>query len=63
MNLENPRPWYTSKTILAQIVGLIAIIVPQSQALIQEYFMEAGSAWVAINLLLRLVTKDKLQIL
>ncbi len=60
------RPWWRSKTILVNIIMAIAMIVgqfnPSIQAMIQEYLGEAGTAWALINIVLRLVTKDKVSI-
>lgn len=60
------KPWWQSKTILAQIlagIGLVAgVWVPSVNSFIQAYFMELGSGWVFINTILRLITKDKVSI-
>lgn len=62
----NAKPWYLSKTILVQILmGLamiMAVFVPAAADFIKQYFAEAGSAWALINIVLRLVTKDKVEI-
>jgi len=58
--------WYQSKTILVQVMAGLAIIVgvfyPVVGEFLAEHFAEAGAAWVAINTILRFVTKDKVQI-
>jgi hypothetical protein len=58
--------WYQSKTIMVQILAGIAIIVgvfvPGVGEFLAEHFAEAGAGWVAINTILRFVTKDKVQI-
>lgn len=60
------KNWYQSKTILVQILGGVALAVaaflPQVGEFIQEHFAETGAAWVAINTVLRFITKDKIQI-
>lgn len=62
----NSKPWYLSKTILANILMGIALIVaqfkPGAQEFVQQYLGVAGSAWAFINIVLRLVTKDKIEI-
>lgn len=60
--MEPSKKWYLSKTVWMQVVALVAVVVPQSQEFLKEYFAEAGAAWAAINFILRLVTKDKLSI-
>lgn len=60
------KPWYSSKTILVNIVMGVALIVaqfnPSAAAFIKDYLGEAGAAWAVINVILRLVTKDKVSI-
>lgn len=60
------KSWYQSKTILVQIVAGLALVIAQFQPeiakLLQENFSEMGMGWIVINLVLRLVTKDKVQI-
>lgn len=61
------KPWYLSKTILVNIVMAIALVVaqfqPQAAEVIKEYLGEAGTAWAIINIILRVVSKDKVSIL
>lgn len=59
---QETKPWYLSKTLWVQVLGIIALIVPASAAFIQEYFAEAGMGWALINMVLRLISKDKLEI-
>ncbi len=58
--------WYTSKTILVQIIAGVAMILAQFQPemakILSENFSEVGMGWVIINIVLRLVTKDKIQL-
>jgi hypothetical protein len=60
------KPFWQSKTILVNILMGIAMIVgqfnPSIQAMIQEYLGEAGTAWALINIVLRLISKDKISI-
>lgn len=60
------KPWYTSKTILVQLLGGVGLIVgvwiPVVGEFIKTYFAELGSGWVFVNTILRLITKDKVQI-
>jgi hypothetical protein len=60
------KPWYMSKTILVNIMMGLAMIVgqfyPSAQAIIMEYLGEAGTAWALINIVLRLITKDRVSI-
>jgi hypothetical protein len=64
--VQQPKPWYLSKTILVQILGGIGLIagawVPAVNSFIQAYFMELGTGWVILNSILRFVTKDKVSI-
>lgn len=60
------KKWYTSKTILVNILMGVAMIVavfsPSASDFIKNYFAEAGTAWALINVVLRLVTKNKVEI-
>jgi hypothetical protein len=57
-----PKPWYQSKTIWVNALGLVAMIVPQSAAFIAEHFSAVGIGWSLINVVLRLITKGKIEI-
>lgn len=60
------KKWYTSKTILVQVLAGLAMILsvfsPPVADFLKVYFAEAGSAWALINIVLRLVTRDKVEI-
>jgi hypothetical protein len=60
------KKWYSSKTILVNLLAGVALMVaqfnPEIAKLIQENFNEAGLGWALVNVILRLVTKDKVQI-
>lgn len=60
------KPWWQSKTILVNILLGVGMVVgqfnPSIQAMIQEYLGEAGTAWALINIVLRLVSRDKISI-
>lgn len=57
-----PKPFYQSKTFWLQVLGVVAIAVPKSRALIGEYFAEVGIGWALVNTILRFVTKGKIEI-
>jgi inactivated superfamily I helicase len=59
---ETSKPWYLSKTLWVQVLAIVAIVVPSSAEFIKEYFSELGMGWALINMILRLVTKDKIEI-
>lgn len=64
--MEQVKPWYLSKTILVNVLMGLAMVVAQFQPVlaagIKEYLGEAGTAWAIINIVLRVVTKDKVSI-
>ena len=60
--MENSKQWYLSKTLWLQVLGIIAIIVPASKEFIAQNLGESAAAWAFINVVLRLISKDKLQI-
>jgi hypothetical protein len=35
---ETSKPWYLSKTLWLQILGIVAVIVPASAGFIAQYF-------------------------
>jgi len=53
---------FKSKTFWLQILGIVAVIVPASAGFIAENLGASGAAWAIINVILRLVTKEKVQI-
>lgn len=59
---ENKKSWYLSKTLWMQALAIVAMIVPASAAFIQEYFSEVGIGWALINMILRLISKDQIEI-
>lgn len=59
---QSAKPFYLSKTLWLQIFGIVAIVVPASAAFIQANLGAAGSIWIVANALLRLISKDKLEI-
>ena len=56
------KPFYLSKTLWLQVLAILVIVVPASGAIVHEYFAETGIAWAIINMVLRLISKDKLEI-
>lgn len=59
---ETKKPWYLSKTLWIQVLGIVALIVPASAEFIKEYFSEVGMGWALVNMVLRLISKDKIEI-
>jgi len=56
------KPIWRSKTLWLQVLAILVIVVPASGAIVHEYFAEAGIGWAIINMVLRLISKDKLEI-
>lgn len=48
-----------SKTFWVNFVALVAMLFPSIQEVVAEHLGETGSAWALINIVLRLVSKDK----
>lgn len=61
-NVQETKPFYLSKTFWMQVLAIVAIILPSSAAFIKEYFSEVGIGWALINMILRLISKDKIEI-
>ncbi len=51
-----------SKTFWVQVLAIVALVVPASAGFIQDHLGMAGGAWAFVNIVLRLVTKDKVVI-
>ena len=51
-----------SKTFWIQVLGIVALVVPSSAGFIAEHLSATGAAWAIINIVVRLVTKDKVTI-
>lgn len=56
------KKWYESKTFWVQVLMLVVMIVPQAQGFVSEYFSEIGMGWALINIVLRLITKGKVEL-
>lgn len=63
--MENVKPWYLSKTILLQLMGVIIVVVGAYNEKIAEFlkvnFSELGIGWAAINVVLRIITKKEIE--
>jgi hypothetical protein len=58
------KPWYLSKTIWVQVLGVVALAlassVPSAAAFISNHFSAVGGGWAIINIILRVITKKEL---
>ena len=63
--MENAKPWYLSKTILLQLMGVIIVVVGAYNEKVAEFlkvnFSELGIGWAAINVVLRIITKKEIE--
>ena len=63
--MENAKPWYLSKTILLQLMGVIIVVVGAYNEKIADFlkvnFSELGIGWAAINVVLRIITKKEIE--
>jgi len=53
---------FKSKTFWLQVLGLVVVLVPSTHAFVEANLSAAGMGWAMINVVLRLITKDKVQI-
>jgi hypothetical protein len=64
--METVKPWWQSKIILVNllmaIAGVIAVFKPEVAAVIKEYSAESSALWAILNIVLRLITKDRVSI-
>ena len=60
------KPFYLSKTFYVNLLAIVALIAgskfPAVDSFIKSYFLELGSGWAVVNMVLRAVSKDKLSI-
>jgi membrane associated rhomboid family serine protease len=54
---------FQSKTFWIQVLALVAVMVPASAGFITEHLGASGAVWALVNVALRLITKDKVQII
>ena len=63
--MENAKPWYLSKTILLQLVGVLVVIIGAYNQNVAEFikvnFSELGIGWAAINVVLRIITNKQIE--
>lgn len=57
-----PKKWYQSKKFYVQLLMLLVMIVPAAQPFVSEYFSEIGMGWALVNIVLRLVSKGKVEL-
>lgn len=61
--MENEvKPIYLSKTLWVQVLAIVAVLIPASQHFIADNLGLSGAAWGFINIVLRLITKNKIEI-
>lgn len=58
----NSKPFYLSKTFLVQLLALVAIVVPKSRDFITNNLGESAAIWAVLNMVLRVISKDKLSL-
>lgn len=56
------KPFWQSKTFWVQILGCVALAVPASHDFILNNLGESGAAWAVINMIVRVISKDKISI-
>lgn len=59
---QDTKPFYLSKTFWLNAVMLVAMAVPAAKGFIEQYFSEVGMGWALINMVLRLVSKERLSL-
>lgn len=62
MQEPQPKPIILSKTVLVQIVALVILTFPQAREFLAPYATEVGGAWAVLNIVLRMITKDRVKI-
>lgn len=56
------KPFYLSKTFWVQALALVAVAVPATREFIQANLGESAAAWGLINMILRVISKEKISI-
>lgn len=66
--MESVKPWYLSKTmilnLLMAVLGVVAVFKPEVAEVVKGYLApeKLAIAWSVINIVLRIVTKDRVSI-
>ena len=60
--MQDTKPFFYSKTFWVQVLALVAVAVPSTREFIQQNLGESAAAWAVINMIVRLITKDKVSI-
>lgn len=59
--MENSKKWYLSKTLWTNLLmGVVAIAVPKVKEIVTPDML--AGLFMVVNMMLRMVTKDKLQL-
>lgn len=56
------KVFWQSKTFWVQLLALVAVAVPSTREFIQQNLGESAAAWAVINMIVRMITKDKISI-
>jgi hypothetical protein len=56
------KKWFLSKMLWVNVLAVLAAVVPVSADVIQQHFAVAAPVWGIINVVLRLVSKDELEL-
>jgi uncharacterized membrane protein YqaE (UPF0057 family) len=61
-NIQETKKPYLSKTIWTNVILALAAFIPGAQEWIQGNEAVVLAFWAVINIILRLLTKDKIQV-
>lgn len=60
--MQDPKPFWQSKTFWVNALALVGLAIPQSAAFIAEHLGASGAVWAVVNMVLRVVSKDKISL-
>ncbi len=64
--METTKKFYLSKTFWLNAIAIFTVVLggqsPVISEFLKQYFTELGSGWAVLNIILRIVSKDKLAI-
>lgn len=60
--MDSKKPWYSKTLIVNLVMALCAMFIPSAATYIQAHPEGVTLAFTGINMILRLITKDKVSL-
>lgn len=55
-------PFYKSKRFYLNLLGVLAVVAPQTKGFIEQYLSESAAIWATLNVILGFISKGKISL-